>query len=115
MSRIKVRGKIIESKINTKNITLVKIEIDINDKQFDDLQLKDYKKVYFSEFEDEPSWQIINKKIYIIDALSQFSPSDTVDSPPCKDPNIIFNWQTNKVMTIEEYQQWTNMRKDISN
>lgn len=112
MTRKYVTAKVVDSKINARKISLVKLELNLSIDEFNKLDLKDYKKLYFTEFDDEPSWQIIGEKIYVIDSKNQFNSSDSIDSPPCKDPNIIFNWSTNKVMTIDEYNEWDN-QKDL--
>lgn len=101
-----VTGTIIDSKKNARNVTLIKLELNITKEEFDLFNLKDSKKLYFSEFDDEPSWSFVNNKIYVIDAINNFNVSDTVNSPECKDENIIFNWQTYTAMTIDEYEEW---------
>jgi hypothetical protein len=111
MTRQKIMADTVSIKSNARGIILVKLELKMNEGQFGRLELKESKKLYFSEFDDEPSWRITNNKIYIIDALSQFNEESVVDSPPCRDPNIIFNWSTNKVMTIDEYNEWYKKRE----
>lgn len=112
MTRKYITAKVVDLKFNTKKMSLVKLELNLSVDEFNKLELKDSKKLYFTEFDDEPSWQIIEGKIFVIDIKSQFNALDSIDSPPCKDPNIIFNWHTNKVMTIDEYNEW-NKQKDL--
>lgn len=109
ITRTRVTAKVVDTKLNARNILLTKLELNLTPDEFNKLELKDSKKLYFSEFDDEPSWQIIEEKIYIIDGQNQFNTTESIesiDSPLCTDRNIIFNWQTNKVQTIDEYNTW---------
>ena len=54
------------------------------------------KKVYFSEFEDYPSWCIENGKHIIIDYDGHFAAFGS-DSPLCEDSNIIYDSSIHKV------------------
>jgi len=105
------KAKIISTKENTKGFTLAKIELDITIDTFNKLNLMESKKIYFSEFNDEPSWQIINDKIYVIDILSQFELFTVINSPLCNDTNILYNWYTSSIMTRNEYDKWYETEK----
>lgn len=114
MTQIHVTAKKIDSKLNAKDIMLIKLELNMTTEEFAQLNLKDYRKLYFTEFDDEPSWQIIEEKIYIIERFDQLNVTSYVDSPQCHDPNILFNWHTNTVMTKEEYEKWESLRVKIN-
>ena len=70
------------------------------------------KKIYFSEFDDEPSWNITSEsKIVIIDIIDTYRSTVRINSPKCENPNIIFNWSTNSVMTIDEFNKFKSENK----
>lgn len=93
--------KIIEIKsIGFANPTkkLIKLELvntDIND--INKWNLYESKKVYFSEFNDDPAWFVVDNKIYIIDIYVESDMHESIDSKICTDRNVFFNWQKNKV------------------
>jgi hypothetical protein len=111
MKKQKVTGRLIETKVNAKKITLVKVELHMTVEAFLLLELIESKKLFFSEFADEPSWQIVDGKIYIIESLKQLNTTTAIDSPLCKDRNICFNWSTYTVMTKDEYKTWESARR----
>lgn len=102
------RIKVIDTKMNSKGIKLSKIElIDVTEIKFKEFNLDDRKKILFSEFNDEPSWNTVEDgKIIIIDNIDSYDCNIPVDSPICIDQNIIFNWHTNSVVTIDEYNEY---------
>lgn len=114
MTQIRVTAKEIDCKLNAKNVMLIKLELNMTIEEFAQLNLKDFRKLYFTEFDDEPSWQIIEEKIYIIERLDQLNITSYVDSPQSHDPNILFNWNTNSVMTIEEYKEWKSTSVELN-
>lgn len=106
MTKQKVTAKVIDKKLNAKNIMLIKLELNMTTNEFAKLKLKESKKLFFTEFDDDPSWQIIKEKVYIIEILDHLNVTSNVESPPNQNPNICFNWHTNTVMTKEEYKEW---------
>lgn len=109
-----VTGIILDTKNNNKNIELIKLELNISLEEFNELNLNPSKQLYFSEFNDEPSFQVLNNKIYIIDARSQFNEENCVNSPICNNKNIIFDWQSYKIMILEEYKNKYQLYKFCS-
>jgi hypothetical protein len=96
------RANILESKTSTKGVKLQKIELLNVDLK--DLGLIESKKMYFSEFDDAPSWYVEDDKVIIIDLLNEYNTYDHVDSPPYKGRDVIFDWSSNSVITFDEYK-----------
>ncbi len=76
-----------------KNMSLVKLEVE----DFDISTLSPSKIVYFSEFNDEPSFSIINNKTIIIDIFSDYK----IKRKKNVDPNICYDWNKNDVYVLK--------------
>jgi len=93
----------LETKKNAKGVDLTKIEL--LDFDLKTLDLVESRKMYFSEFDDSPSWSISEEdgKTIIIDVLCHNDIYYSIESKQCTDRNILFDWHTNQAMTIDEY------------
>jgi len=90
------RIQIVEQKFNAKGVRLSQVKLlDIPD--LDALQLKESKKIFFSEFEDEPAFKQENNQITIIDNMDGYNSHIPVNSPEYTGREVVFNWHTNKV------------------
>ena len=90
--------KILESRPNQRNQTITKFElVNFPKEKINELKLIESKKIYFSEFDDEPSWTIIDDKVTLIDIIEQYHKEIFIKSPVCDKPNVHFNWSTYKV------------------
>lgn len=94
------RANILET--STKGIKLQKIELLNVDLK--DLGLIESKKMYFSEFNDAPSWYVEDDKVVIIDLLNEHNTYVYVDSPAYEGRDVLFDWSSNSVITIDEYK-----------
>lgn len=99
------RINILDSKKNSRDKTLTKFElIDVSKEKLNEFKLLESKKIYFSEYDDLPSWNIIDGKVIFIDYIDDYKSQIPVDSPICKDRNVVFNWQKNMVEILTEEQ-----------
>lgn len=90
--------KIVETKVNSKETTLIKAELfGVN---VLDLKLENSRKIYFTEFNEEPAWNVIDGRTFIIVPYENIYSS--VDSPMCKDQNIQFDWSKYQVYNVQE-------------
>lgn len=96
--------KILQIKTNDKGVRLMKAEL--LDFDISTLGLIDSEKIYFSEFNGESSWEIIDGKVYIITIYENIN--DNVNSPMCSDRNITFDWGTNQVINIKNHSELSN-------
>ena len=95
------RINIIETKQNHNKRDISKIELmDVTKKMFDNFKLNEMKKIYFSEFDDCPSWEVVDNKIIIIDYIHNYESRKIIKSPINENPNVIFNWATYRVEKI---------------
>lgn len=93
--------EIVGTKTNAKGLKLAKIKIKSHipaENILKGMKLEESKKIYFSDFDDCPSWYIENNELFIIDILDENNVHYYVDSPYCEDPNVFYDWQKNKVV-----------------
>lgn len=89
-----------------KNFHLVKLEVE----DFDISGLDETKRVYFSQFSDEPAWTSSNGKTICIDAFTQNNIVRTTNT----NPSVCYDWKKNQVrpITLKEKQEWEETWKN---
>lgn len=87
-----------------KNFNLVKFEVE----DFDVSRLDESKRIYFSQFSDEPAWNRSGGKTICIDAFTQ----NNIKRSANTDSSICYDWHKNQVrkITQEELEEWHNAK-----
>ena len=90
-----------------KNFHLVKFEVE----DFDVSGLDESKRVYFSQFSDEPAWSSSNGKTICIDVFTQNNIVRTHNT----NQSVCYDWKTNQVrqISLEEKQEWEETCKKL--
>jgi hypothetical protein len=85
------RVKVMDVKTNSRGHILTKLLVyDFTP------HLNDMKKIYFTEFNDEPAWQRDGDNTIIIDIISRSN--IYIERSPCRDESIYYEWHGNKIM-----------------
>lgn len=89
---------------NKNSFTVMKLKGNSDSMNWEtELQLKNSRKLFFSEYNDEPSWKIVGNDLIIIDILN----TDSIcHEPPVLEldtTKFVFDTRTRKVITCEEY------------
>lgn len=78
-----------------KDFYLVKLEVD----NFEITGLDESKKIYFSNFLDEPAWSTSSNKTILIDVFRQ---TNIPRTKTCNNKNVYYDWEENKVKIREQ-------------
>jgi hypothetical protein len=90
-----VKATLLETKKNSKGLTLVKLNVTM----FDLKQLSSSKIMYFSEFDDAPSWKILpDGTVELIDVFVQ----ENFVRVMCHNENIYWNYEKRDICNISD-------------